>query len=252
MAGMSLLLCLFLGATHAPHSPHAASDLEGAWKMVLNRNQSMDDLGLEMVKVLVDGHFIFAFFNSETQQFYSTGGGEYTYENGVYTEIIRFHTIDPTLVGRSLPFDAKIEGNRWYHGGELDGTEMNEVYEKINGVSALDLMGAWEMSASGSSDSDMDAVKKKQAQTWKLVIGDRYAWATFSPKKGTLLDCGGGNISMQDNWCREKVDYRMTDSLMVGKTLAYQGEPENGEWKVKMPVTRGTDAGQMVVWSRMK
>lgn len=250
LGSLVLISSIVISFTSAPQAPSSEDELEGAWRMVQNRGQAMSDLNLDMVKILVDGHFMFAFFNKDDQSFFSCGGGKYSYAEGTYTESILFHTIDPSLVGRDLPFDAKLSEGNWYHTGAIDGAEMNEVFERIEGEEAAQLMGAWHVHARGTSESSLRKVKAKRVQTWKLIAGDRYSWATFSPKKGDLLSCGGGAVVMEGDWCREEIEYDSVDSTMVGKVLAYQGLPNEDHWLVKPPSTRGNLADEVIQWKR--
>lgn len=255
LRSVALLSIIGLGAAPGPYVPSDASELEGAWKMVANRGQDMEDLGLQMVKILADGHFMFAFFREETQEFYSTGGGEYTYEDGIYTEIIQFHTIDPTYVGRSLPFTVRIEGNRWHHGGAIDDQAMDEVFEKIERDDGAAMIGAWRMAAMGNQVDDLRNIKKKEPQTWKLIADGRYSWATFTPKEGTITACGGGKVVMDENWTRETISYDMADSLLVGTSVQFQGTPTGESWLVNMSATRGQErqaqSSSFVRWEKL-
>lgn len=250
--GSLLLLSFFsVSFTSAPPSALSEDDLEGAWRMVLNRDQAMSDLKIDMVKILVDGHFMFAFYNKDQQSFYSCGGGNYQVDNGVYTESILFHTIDPNLVGQTLSFEAEMIEGKWHQTGAINGAELHEVYQRIEGTSASELMGAWHIAATGPDDHSLRQVKKRQAQTWKLIAGDRYSWATFSPKKGELLSCGGGTITQEESWCRESIEYDSIDSTMVGKVMAYEGLPESDTWRVRPPATRGNSSRMLVAWEKM-
>lgn len=251
LGSLLVLSAIVISFTSAPQAPKSEDELEGAWRMVQNRDQAMSDLDLEMVKILVDGHFMFAFFNKDQQSFFSCGGGEYRYADGIYTESILFHTIDPALVGKALPFEAKVADGKWYHTGAINGAEMNEVFERMEGEEAAQLLGAWHIYARGTSETSLRATKVKKVQTWKLIAGDRYSWATFSPKKGELLSCGGGVIQIEDDWCREEIEYDSVDSTMVGKVLAYQGLPGSDDWVVKPPSTRGSSSDEVIQWKKI-
>lgn len=252
LGSLFILSLIAVSFVSAPQAPKSEDELEGAWRMIQNRGQAMSDLDLDMVKILADGHFMFAFFDKDQQSFFSCGGGEYAYEDGIYTESILFHTIDPTLVGRALSFDAKIMDGKWYHTGAIDGEEMNEVFQKTEGEAAAQLMGAWHIYARGASETSLRSIKAKREQTWKLIAGDRYSWATFSPKKGELLSCGGGIVQIEDDWCREEIEYDSVDSTMVGKVLAYQGLPGSDDWVMKPPVTRGNSSDRVIQWKKIK
>jgi len=55
--------------------------------------------------------------NTETKEFFGTGGGSYTFKDGKYTEQIEFFSRDSSRVGASLSFDGSINGNVWTHKG---------------------------------------------------------------------------------------------------------------------------------------
>jgi hypothetical protein len=69
------------------------------------------------LKILTGTRFQWAAINIETKEFFGTGGGRYTFENGKYTEHIEFFSRDSSRVGASLGFDGKIESGAWHHSG---------------------------------------------------------------------------------------------------------------------------------------
>ena len=132
-----------------------APELKGAWKMVYKDNQDTDSLGIQMVKILSSDHFMFAFFNEKTKKFFSAGGGTYSYADGIYTEHIQFHTIDPEIIGASLSFKCTLEDGKWYHTGAIDGAPMNEVFEPIKSDDRSLLIGAWIMNTFKNAEGQM-------------------------------------------------------------------------------------------------
>jgi hypothetical protein len=83
------------------------------------------------IKLLTGTRFQWIAINSETKEFFGTGGGTYTFENGKYTEHIEFFSRDSTRVGASLSFDGKVEGNNWHHSGlSSKGEPINEVWTR--------------------------------------------------------------------------------------------------------------------------
>jgi hypothetical protein len=56
--------------------------------------------------------------NTQTGEFFGTGGGTYTFENNVYTENIDFFSRDNSRVGASLEFKGTVNGNKWDHSGK--------------------------------------------------------------------------------------------------------------------------------------
>ena len=62
------------------------------------------------------------------------GGGRYRFNGRSYTELIDYH-FDPSLVGRSIQFDCRLQDDRWYHSGELEvqgvPSVLNEVWRRV-------------------------------------------------------------------------------------------------------------------------
>lgn len=83
------------------------------------------------MKILSGTRFQWIAYNIETKEFFGTGGGTYTTENGKYTENILFFSRDNTRVGASLQFDFTIEDGNWRHKGlSSKGDPIDEVWTK--------------------------------------------------------------------------------------------------------------------------
>ncbi|MGL6268343.1 MAG: hypothetical protein ACRC2O_10455 [Chitinophagaceae bacterium] len=81
------------------------------------------------IKLLTGKRFQWAAINTETGEFFGTGGGRYSFENGKYTEYIEFFSRDSSRVGMSLSFDGRVEGRNWYHSGKSSkGDPISEVW----------------------------------------------------------------------------------------------------------------------------
>jgi len=120
-------------------STNKAIDLNGKWLMA----GRMTDEGAQRrdttrprktMKFLQDGHFQWIAFNTETFQFFGTGGGLYTAENGTYTENIEFFSRNNKSVGRVLPFQYSLQGSDWHHQGKSSkGDPMHEIWtQRVN------------------------------------------------------------------------------------------------------------------------
>lgn len=66
-------------------------------------------------------------FNSETCEFFGTGGGSYTTRNGNYTEQIDFFSRDNSRVGARLEFDYELKDGKWHHSGK--SSKEDPIYE---------------------------------------------------------------------------------------------------------------------------
>jgi hypothetical protein len=83
------------------------------------------------IKMLSSTRFQWAAINTETGEFFGTGGGRYSFEKGKYTEMIEFFSRDSSRVGMSLSFDGRLAGKDWYHSGKSSrGDPINEVWSR--------------------------------------------------------------------------------------------------------------------------
>ncbi len=83
------------------------------------------------MKILTGTRFQWIAYNVETKEFFGTGGGTYTAENGRYTEHIGFFSRDDSRVGASLGFDFEVKGNDWHHSGfSSKGDPMYEIWSR--------------------------------------------------------------------------------------------------------------------------
>jgi len=85
------------------------------------------------IKILTGTRFQWAAINTGTGDFFGTGGGTYTFENGVYTEYIEFFSRDSTRVGRTLSFRGYVNNNQWNHSGKSSkGDSVHEIWTKLH------------------------------------------------------------------------------------------------------------------------
>ncbi len=83
------------------------------------------------MKLLTGNRFQWVAFNTETKQFFGTGGGSYTAQDGKYTENIEFFSRDNKRVGASLQFEFSVDGDDWHHKGKSTaGEEMYEIWSR--------------------------------------------------------------------------------------------------------------------------
>lgn len=83
------------------------------------------------IKILSGSRFQWAAINTETKEFFGTGGGTYTFANGKYTENIDFFSRDGSRVGASLSFDGAVENGNWIHKGlSSRGEPIHEIWSR--------------------------------------------------------------------------------------------------------------------------
>ena len=109
--------------------------LSGNWK-ITGREQdgkmvAMRPGARKTIKILSGTRFQWAAINSETGEFFGTGGGNYTFKDGKYTENIEFFSRDASRVGASLSFDAALKEGKWHHSGlSSKGDKIYEIWER--------------------------------------------------------------------------------------------------------------------------
>lgn len=109
--------------------------LSGNWKITGREQEgkmvAMRPGARKTIKILSGTRFQWAAINSETGEFFGTGGGHYTFKDGKYTENIEFFSRDASRVGASLSFDAALKEGKWHHSGlSSKGDKIYEIWER--------------------------------------------------------------------------------------------------------------------------
>lgn len=132
-----LLALLLIGSTSA-WAQLPSNELEGTWRMESQKliypdsvvNQS-GNWGANY-KILNSTHFAWG-RETEDGESVLAGGGRYEYypKQDVYIEHIQYHS-DPSLNGVTLRFEARVEGDTWYHIGEVSDHKLREVWKRVD------------------------------------------------------------------------------------------------------------------------
>ncbi len=113
-----------------------AQELDGAWLFATRgpdtgQKRRGDSTPRKTLKFLLDGHFQWIAYNTETMKFSGTGGGSFTSADGVYTENIGFFSRDNARVGAALNFNYELRGSDWHHTGKNSkGEPMYEIWAR--------------------------------------------------------------------------------------------------------------------------
>lgn len=109
-------------------------DLDAVWRITGRQNaeQLVSEIprrDRKTIKILVDGYFQWIAINPAEKGFYGTGGGEYVFSNGQYTEKILFFSRDNTRVGAELKFKGELKDGAWHHSGlSSKGAPIYEIW----------------------------------------------------------------------------------------------------------------------------
>ena len=121
-----------------------ANELEGTWEMVKQERVYPDstvDYSSQWdgpnYKILNSTHFA---WGRETQdgEDVLAGGGRYEYypQKEVYVEHIEYHS-DPGFVGQTIQFTARVDGDTWYHIGDVGAYKLREVWKRVDPEEAM-------------------------------------------------------------------------------------------------------------------
>jgi hypothetical protein len=95
--------------------------LTGCWRIDRRHNNPQRNGSTpnsrKTLKILSGTRFQWMAINSQSGEFFGTGGGTYTFKDGKYTENIQFFSRDSSRVGSSLTFEGSVENGVWRHKG---------------------------------------------------------------------------------------------------------------------------------------
>ena len=109
--------------------------LAGNWRITGRmRNGQIEKIPLtarKTIKLLSGTRFQWIALNTDTKEFFGTGGGSYTFKDGKYTENIEFFSRDSSRVGAVLTFDGSVNNKVWTHKGlSSKGDPIHEEWTK--------------------------------------------------------------------------------------------------------------------------
>jgi hypothetical protein len=110
--------------------------LTGLWRITARANKegAMEEIvpsPRKTYKIMAGGYFQWFAINTQSREFFGTGGGTYTLEKGVYSEHIIFFSRDNSRVGATLTFAAKVDDKVWEHSGKSSkGDPIKEIWTK--------------------------------------------------------------------------------------------------------------------------
>lgn len=114
---------------------NAIEGLSGNWRitgrMQGDKMSAINPGVRKTIKTMSGTRFQWTAINTDTGEFFGTGGGTYTFKDGKYTENIQFFSRDASRVGASLTFDAEIRQGDWHHSGKSSkGEPIYEVWSR--------------------------------------------------------------------------------------------------------------------------
>ncbi|MCP9770849.1 membrane or secreted protein [Lacihabitans sp. LS3-19] len=126
----------FAGEKYAKVGAQNDNALSGLWRITARANENgemnpMNPGPRKTYKIMSGGYFQWFAINTQTREFFGTGGGKYTLEGKVYTENIEFFSRDSNRVGAVLSFEAEVKDKEWIHSGKSSkGDPIKEIWTK--------------------------------------------------------------------------------------------------------------------------
>lgn len=122
VSGNSLKFDAGAGVNTWTRADDGNANLAGNWRITGRMRdgsiQPIEKSARKTLKILSSTRFQWMAINTETKEFFGTGGGTYTFKGGKYTENIEFFSRDSSRVGASLSFDGSVNSNNvWTHKG---------------------------------------------------------------------------------------------------------------------------------------
>jgi Domain of unknown function (DUF4488) len=125
-----------LAWTHASSSQAHGSKLEGAWELVSYDHGKFGRLpdGSKQVKLVSSKHFVWVTYDADKKKALATGGGTYTFTDGLYTEHIDFMNAQGVnLTGTDQTFTMTLNADTLTQTGVLStGDRLSETWKRID------------------------------------------------------------------------------------------------------------------------
>ena len=116
--------------------PMEKQDLDGQWLFATRgpdtgQERRGEAQARKTLKFLLNGHFQWIAYHTETFRFSGTGGGTFTAKDGKYIEHIGYFSRDNNRVGAQLDFNYEVKGDDWHHKGKNSkGAPMYEIWSR--------------------------------------------------------------------------------------------------------------------------
>lgn len=184
---MKYLMLLFAVSLFVPELK--AQDLQGAWERSY-RSESGDSL--RQVVIFADGYQASAIYHATDGTFVETNGGGWLLDGNIMTEFIEFHSTKPELVNTEVTFEVRIAES------EIEITDRNLVYHRIDDGTPGELQGAWLMSGRVRDGETQYRDTSQPRKTMKILSGTRFQWIAYHTEDRTFLGTGGGSYTTQN------------------------------------------------------
>ena len=209
-----LIVCVYTGLS--------AQSIEGAWRW-----EGESDQGDEIVATVIfmNGFQVATWYNEKEPEFITTNGGTYSYENGLLTEVVEFHSDKPEAVGDTARLELEFKDANTLH-FKKSGSILTRLDDGTTGA----LAGPWLFSGrkrNGEVETRDTSLPRK---TMKILSGTRFQWIAYNTDTGKFFGTGGGTYTAEDGKYTEQIEFFSRDNSRVGASLGFDFEVIDGKW----------------------
>ncbi|MDN5212033.1 hypothetical protein QQ020_08220 [Fulvivirgaceae bacterium BMA12] len=222
--------------------------MEGSWRLVsyidhehgaTDWTSYSDDIIYE--KNITPTHFTWIKYEKSKDDMVGTGGGTYVYEEGIYTEDIKFFfPPGSSILGQSIPFDVYIKEGKLYQTGYawetefdpesgnmvvVDTVKIEEIWEQIpeEENNTDELIGTWELISYKEEDDSIRLEPPGFFGYIKHITPTHFNWIFFNKEDDEVFAEGGGKYSLKGDIYTEFIEYRYPRGDREGVVVPHVG-----------------------------
>ncbi|MDR8391404.1 hypothetical protein NC796_09660 [Aliifodinibius sp. S!AR15-10] len=111
-------------------------NIEGAWEFVSatiiypDSTVVVDASQRKSLKLVTPTHWMFISKSPETGEL-TGGGGKHSTTGNTHTVEREYHSNPMALEAGPTPYECRIEGDTWYHSGQIEELQLEEVWQRI-------------------------------------------------------------------------------------------------------------------------
>ena len=204
----------------APEPIDNTEALQGAW---VTSTKNITGQDATVTAILVDGYIAQSFYSLEEKRFDAALGGKWTSEGNTFNYTFEFHTVDSTLVGKTISRAYKLDGDVATFGDNGD------IWKKIDNGTPGALHGAY-LITGRKRDGEISKRTPGVRKTMKILSGTRFQWIAYNTETTKFSGTGGGTYTTIDGKYVENIEFFSKDGSRVGASLPFEYEIVDGEW----------------------
>lgn len=210
----------FLGLIAFISQSTLCQNLDGSWELLQKNGKSVSENTIR----IYEGDYFMEASKEGDYKVTNAKGGRYTQTSSDYSEEYDFNTSEENLIHTAKKFKISVNKDTL----QLNAGNQSSTWLRIS--SAINkLSGIWVLKGTKENGKLTFELPKDQI-CLKIVSGDKFQWVTFNPETGELVATGGGASYAQYNVYLENIDFFSKDEIMVGASLSFEYQLENGQW----------------------